>query len=500
VIDALRRLVARLRPDGSLTVRTVRSAIWSAGVKVGGRVLQLLTVVILARILGPEAFGLLGIALVTRQGLERFTRPGIDRALVHRREADVDDYLDTAFAIQVVRGITIAGILYVSAPFVAAFFSEPRVTPILQAFALLPLLTGLTNPSIVYFEKDLAIDKKFAFEMTGAVAQFAVAVGVGVVYQTVWALVFGYLAAGLGKLVASYLLHPYRPGLGARLGQARELFGYGKWITASSAVSYLLVSGDDAVVGYVLSTAALGFYQLGYQFGKIPMVEAASTLSTVVFPLYAKLQDDAEALSEALCRTLRLLSFVAFPAAVGIVLTAQPFVLGVLGPEWEPVIPVMQIAAVYGAFAALSSVFNDVWNAIGRPDYNTKINLVRLVVTAVIIYPATVTYGIVGTVGAVAGVFLVLIVPIKLYVAVRSVETDFRRIARELAYPTVASGLMALVLLGVRPAVDALPPVAVFVVLVVVGVVAYAGAVYLVESRSAWGIRADFQTVVGAIR
>jgi PST family polysaccharide transporter/lipopolysaccharide exporter len=316
----------------------------------------------------------------------------------------------------------------------------------------------------------------------------------------VWALVFGYLAAGLGKLVASYLLHPYRPGLGARLGQARELFGYGKWITASSAVSYLLVSGDDAVVGYVLSTAALGFYQLGYQFGKTPMVEASSTLSTVVFPLYAKLQDDADALSEALCRTIRLLSFVAFPAAVGIVLTAQPFVLGVLGPEWEPVIPVMQIAAVYGAFAALSSVFNDVWNAVGRPDYNTKINLVRLVFTAIIIYPATVTYGIVGAVGAVAGVFLFLVVPVKLYVAVRSVETDFRRIARELAYPAVASGLMALVLLGVRPAVAGLPSVAVFAVLVVVGVVAYAGAVYLVESRSAWGIRADFRTVVGAIR
>lgn len=496
----LRRLVDRLRPDGSLTVRTVRSTIWSAGVKVGGRVLQLVTVVVLARILGPEAFGLLGIALVTHQGLERFTRPGIDRALVQRRETNVDEYLDTAFAIQFLRGITLAGVLYLSAPLIAAFFSEPRVTPILQAFALLPLLSGLANPSIVYFEKDLDIHKKFAFEMSGAVAQFAVAVGIGVLYQTVWALVLGYLAAGVVKLVVSYLLHGYRPGLDARLGQARELFGYGKWITASSAVSYLLVSGDDAVVGYALSTAALGFYQLGYQFGKTPMVEASSTLSTVVFPLYAKLQEDADALSEALCRTVRVLSFVSFPAAVGIVLTARPFVLGVLGPEWEPVIPVMQIAAIYGAFSAFTSVFNDVWNAVGRPDYNTKINLVRLVVTAVVIYPATVTYGIVGTVGAVAGVFLLLIVPIKLYVAVKSVETDFRRIARELAYPTAASGLMGLVLLGVRPALGVLPSVAVFAVLVVVGVAAYAGAVYLVESRSAWGIRADFQTVVGAIR
>lgn len=500
MIDALRRLVAHLRPDGSLTVRTVRSTIWSAGVKVGGRVLQLLMVVILARLLGPEAFGLIGIALVTHQGLERFSRPGIDRALVQRPEANVDDYLDTAFAVQFVRGVTVAAILYLSAPFVAGFFSEPRVTPILQAFALLPLLSGLTNPSVVYFEKDLAIHKKFAFEMSGSLAQFVVAVGVGVVYQTVWALVFGYLAAGITKLVASYLLDGYRPGLDARFAQARELFGYGKWITASSAVSYLLVSGDDAVVGYVLSTAALGFYQLGYQFGKTPMVEASSTLSTVVFPLYAKLQDDADALSDALRRTIRLLSFVSFPAAVGIVLTARPFVLGVLGPEWEPVIPVMQIAAIYGAFSAFTSVFNDVWNAVGRPDYNTKINLVRLVVTAVLIYPATVTYGIVGTVGAVAGVFVVLIVPVKLYVAVRSVEMDLREIARELAYPAVASGLMGLVVFAVRPAVAGVPAVATFALLVIVGVTAYTGAVYLVESRSGWAIRGDFRTVVGAIK
>jgi PST family polysaccharide transporter/lipopolysaccharide exporter len=412
----------------------------------------------------------------------------------------VDAYLDTAFAVQLVRGVVLAVLLYVGAPYVALFFSEPRVTPILQAFALLPLLSGLTNPSIVYFEKDLAIHRKFAFEMSGAVAQFAVAVSVGLVYRTVWALVLGYLAAGAVKLVASYLLHGYRPGTGASLDQVRELLGYGKWITATSAVSYLLVSGDDAVVGFVLSTAALGFYQLGYQFGKTPMVEASSTLSTVVFPLYAKLQDDAEALSDAVSRTLRLLAVVSVPAAVGIVVTARPFVLGVLGPTWEPVIPVMQIAAIYGVFSSFTSVFNDVWNAVGRPDYTTKINLVRLIATAVVIYPATVAYGIVGTVGAVAGVFLVLIVPLKLYVLVRSIDISYRRLVRELWYPALATGVMALVLLPAREAVAPLPAVAAFAVLVVLGVVVYAGTVYLVASRSAWGIESDLRTVVGAIR
>jgi O-antigen/teichoic acid export membrane protein len=500
VIDALRRLLDRLRPDGSLTVRTVRSTVWSVGVKVGGRALQLLMLVILARLLGPEAFGLLGIALVTHQGLQRFSRPGIDQALVQRRESDVDAYLDTAFAVQVVRGLVLAAVLFASAPLVAAFFSEPRVTPILRVFALMPLLSGLANPSVVYFEKELEIHRKFALEMSASLAQFAVAVGVGYVYRTVWALVLGYLAATATRLVASYLLHDYRPGTAASLDQVRELLGYGKWITATSAVSYLLVSGDDAVVGYVLSTAALGFYQMGYQFGKTPMLEASSALSTVVFPLYAKLQDDSEALSEALCRTIRLLSFVTFPAAVGILFTARPFVEGVLGSQWVPVIPVMQLAAVYGAFSAFTSVFNDVWNAIGRPDLNTKINLVRLVITGLLIYPATVRYGIVGTVGVVAGVFVVLIVPVKLFVAARSIETDYRRVVRELTYPAVASGLMAAVLLPVRQAVGAFPAVAVFAVLVLVGVVAYAGSAYVIDTRSRWGISGEFRTIVGAFK
>jgi PST family polysaccharide transporter/lipopolysaccharide exporter len=93
-----------------------------------------------------------------------------------------------------------------------------------------------------------------------------------------------------------------------------------------------------------------------------------------------------------------------------------------------------------------------------------------------------------------------LIVPLKLYVLVRSIEVGYGRIGRELWYPTVATGLMALVLLPAREAVAPLPTVAAFVVLVALGVVAYVGAVYLVESRSAWGIRRDLRTVVGAIK
>jgi PST family polysaccharide transporter/lipopolysaccharide exporter len=500
LIAAVRAALRRLRPEGDLASQTVKSGIWSGGINVGTRLLGIATVVVLARILGPEEFGLMGIALLVYEGLERFSRLGIGRALVQRPDENVDEYLDTAWTLQVARGIVLAGLLALGAPLVADLFAEPRVTPILYAVALSPVVSAWLNPGLVYFEKDLDLHKKFGYEMSASAARFVVAVSFALTYGTVWALVAGYLAADVAKLVASYVLHDYRPWPSVDRRQVRELLGYGKWITATSAITFLLTSGDDAVVGWLLSTAALGYYRLGYRLGKTPTMEVSQSLSTVAFPLYSKLQGDAAALAAALRKTVRLLSSVSFPAAVGVIVTAPLFVRGVLGTQWLPIVPVMQIVAVYGALSALTSAFNDIWNAIGRPDYNTKINLLRLVATGVVIYPATVTYGIVGTVAAIAGVFLLLVVPIKFYVVAGSVDTDLRTLVSELLYPAVASGVMGAVLLACRAFLSPLPAAAGFAVLAVLGVAVYLATVVVIEAHSGWEIGHDVRTMVGAVR
>jgi PST family polysaccharide transporter/lipopolysaccharide exporter len=502
VLDSLRALVARLRPDGGLRSRTVKSGVWSGGINVSARLLETVSVIVVARVLGPREFGLMGIALLVYAALGRFSRLGMDRALVQREEADVDAYLDTAFVLQLVRGAVLAAVLLAGAPLVARLFGEPQVTDILRVIALSPLLAALINPSIVYFEKDLELHRKFGYELSGAGAKFLVTVALALSLQNVWALVFGFLAADVGKLVASYALHGYRPWPRFDTGRARDLLGYGKWITATSGVTFLLTSGDDALVGAVLSATALGYYRLGYQFGKTPTMELSRSLSTVVFPAYAKLQNDAAALADAVQRTVRLLAVLSFPAAVGLVVVAPAFVVGVLGEQWRPVIPVMQIVAVYGAFSALTSAFNDVWNALGRPDINTKLNVLRLVVTGALVYPATVTYGMVGTVAVIAGVFLAVVVPLKFYLLVASIDTSYRQLLPELAYPTLASGAMAAVLFPVRAALDGagVAPVVALVVLVAVGVVAYAAVVLVLESGSGWGIGDDVRTVVETVR
>ncbi|ELZ29964.1 export protein [Halogeometricum pallidum JCM 14848] len=497
---AVLAVIRTLRPSGSLSSQTVKSAVWSVGINVGARGLQLIMMIVLARLLTPRDIGLMGLALVTYSALSRFSRLGISRALVQRPEANVDEYLDTTWMMQIARSVLIAAILFFSAPFAAGFFDEPAVEPILQAIALSPLITGFFNPSIVYFEKSLELHKKFVFDMSGAITKFVIAVVLAFILESVWAFVYGYLAADVAKLIASYALDDRRPGLSFDREQAWELFGYGKWVTATSAISFLLVSGDDWLIGWLMSTAVLGYYQMGYRLGKTPPLELSRSLSTVMFPMFSKLQTDSEALANAVNKTIRILSFVSFPAAAGIVLTAPSFVRAFLGPQWLPIIPVMQIVAVYGAFSALTSTFNEVWNATGHPDYNTKINFARLVVTGAVIYPATTAYGIVGTVSAIAGIYVLLIVPVKTHLAVKSIGGTHRRFIIELAYPVFASVAMGAALYFLRPALSGLPAIAEFACLVVAGVVVYVSAVAVVESLSTWKIRSDLEAVLGAVR
>jgi len=140
-------------------------------------------------------------------------------------------------------------------------------------------------------------------------------------------------------------------------------------------------------------------------------------------------------------------TFIAFPASIGIATIAPTFVRAVFGAQWMPMVPVMQLVAIYGLFIALGSAYSPVWKAIGRPDYMMKVGVFRLVMTAAVIIPATQQFGITGTAAAVLGIYIFPVMPIDVYLVLKSVETSLGRLLKGLSYPAVAS----LIIMGGRP-------------------------------------------------
>ncbi|MEF8814591.1 MAG: lipopolysaccharide biosynthesis protein, partial [Halovenus sp.] len=355
------KLRARMSPSGSVVERAVKSGVWEGGMNTLNRVIQLAKIAILAHLLPPKEFGVLGIGFLTLAVFESFSQLGINAALIQREDENIDRYLNTAWVLQIARGLLLMSAIFLVAPYFASWFGEPRATNVIRALGVGPLLLGLKNPGVVYFRKGLQFHLRFVQILSGTTVNFVTAVSLGVVLGNVWALVAGTVVGNVASVVLSFVLHDYRPNLEFELDRAHELVDFGKWVFGNSIVGFLQNQGDDIFVGWLLGATPLAFYQMAYRFSNAPATELTSVIGSVAFPSLSQVQADSDKLRNGYLRTLRFSVFLAFPVAAGIAIVAPSFVRVFLGNDWVPIVPVLQVLAVWGAIRALGSSSGPVW-------------------------------------------------------------------------------------------------------------------------------------------
>ncbi|MFC7157886.1 lipopolysaccharide biosynthesis protein [Halomarina halobia] len=513
--DLLVRLKRLVRPSGDgVGERMVKGGMWVGALNVIDRLLQITLLIVVGRVLGPEALGLLGIALLAVSALRQFSNLGLSSSLIYNKDENVDDMLNTAWALQIGRGVLLAGILLLAAPFIGeTIFSEPAAVPLLQVIGLSQVFVGLRNPATVYFQKDLEFDKQFVYTLSGSVVQFVFAIWYAYTYETVWALVLAYVISDFIRMVVSYLMHDYRPSFEFDLDHAKEITNYGKWITATSILYFLYNEGDDVVVGALVSTTALGFYRYAYQLSNAPATEVTHVISSVTFPAYSKLQDNVRQLRDAYFHTLQVTTFLSFPMSMGIIAVTPAFIAAFLGEQWMPMVLTMQILAIYGLMRSMMATMGPVFKATGRPDLIAKFSFLRVLMLAVLV-PGSILYGqelVMALFGvelqgielvslAIVAVQIFPMMPIDVYYLVRIVETSYGRVARDVAFPLAASVFMFAVVVAVGAWIDAyLPVLGVFVVQIVVGAVSYGVAALVLDRGFGWGLEKNFRSVVAAV-
>ncbi|WP_336328789.1 lipopolysaccharide biosynthesis protein [Halovenus sp. HT40] len=497
--DLLRRILEWITPSGSVLEQSVKSGLWISAMKISLRFSQVLMLIILARLLPPAAFGLVGIALLTVSAMRQFTKIGLNAALIQHKDENVDDYLDTTWCLEIGRSLLVFGVLFLAAPYIAQLFSEPEATPIVRVLALGPLLRGVRNPGIVYFRKGLEYHKEFIYKSSGGVIQLIVGVGYALYSPTVWALVAASIARPTIQLVLSYVLHDYRPWPKVDIDAAKELINYGKWITGANVVQFLASEGDDAFVGWFLSATALGFYQYAYRLADLPPREVSGVISEITFPAYSQLQDNMDEFRDALLQTTRMLAFVVFPMAFGVALVAPSFVPVVLGSEWTPIITTLQILSIYGLLHGITRHVGSVWKTLDRPNYMLYTGTLRVALIAIFILPATTRWGIDGTALTVTAIYIFPMLPIDIYLTTRLTDMRMRPFYMEYLYPFIAAATMFSSLWYARSMIDVSPLVELFV-LIPSGAVIYIAVSALLERQFDWGIGQIVRTVAKGMR
>lgn len=471
----------------SLARKTARGVFWVFTLRFADRGLGLLRTIILARLLAPQDFGVMGIALVILSGLEVLTMTGFDAALIHKK-GDIRSHLDAAWAAQFIRGLFISIALFLTAPLVAAFFQAPRVTTVLQILALSELIKGCQNIGIVYFHKDFEFHKEFLYRFSNTLVKLAVSIPAALILKDALALVLGIVVGELVSCYMSYVLNSYRPRLRADWDKMKELFAFGKWILGSSLLTFLCNQGDDLFVGKVLGASTLGLYQMAYLISNLPATEITHVASQVSFPAYARLQDSPERLQQMHLTVLRLVALVSIPLATGIFFLSADFTTLFLGPNWEPMVPAMQLLAVWGLLRSVGAPIGALLKGIGKPHILTYIQVGKLILLSICIYPMTSLWGLTGA--AVAVVIHTL--PIEFYVhylAMRIVKCPATSYLKALYWPVFASLIMLAVLFVLREYLFGSGSVVAFGSLICLGVLSYACVVAIVESCFQYGLR-----------
>lgn len=496
-MDWWRRAWSWLADPGDLLARRVaHGGVWVFLINGVDRTLQLVRTVVLARLLAPEDFGLFGITLVALSALERFTKTGFETALIQKRDLD-RDILDTAWIVRIGRGIALGAVLLLAAPLVASFFEEPGAASLMRALAAVAVLSGLENIGVVYFRKDIEFHKEFLLKLASTLPDLVASIAAALVLRNAWALVVGLLVGQLARTVTSYLVHTYRPRPRFELDQARELFDFGKHITAQSILLFLLTEGDDILVGKVLGAASLGLYQVAYRIANAA-AKVTHGISKVAFPAYAQLQAEPERMNRGFLRTLGLTAFLSLPIAAALGTLAPEIVRFFLGDSWTPMVPALQIICVFGAMRAIGASFGPVYRAVARVEAETKAAALQLGVLVAIVYPTTVRWEITGTAGAITVAMLGSLIYSSLQIS-RITGLSLTRLYAPVAAP--AAGVVAAVLLtlGLEAATPFPGPLAVELALLLLsGAVTYLVVVGLLYRAVGYGFK-DLRALVEAM-
>lgn len=483
-------------PQGSLSQRTIRGSFYIFALRIAQRSFDLIGLVILARILTPSDFGLMGIVLLVMMILDTFSQTGFEQALIQKKE-NIEAYLDTTWTALILRGFLLFMILYFIAPYAATFFKTAAATPVIRVIGLSLLFQALTNVGVIYFQKELEFNKQFIYQFSGTLVDFIVAVSAAFTLRSVWALVLGLLAGNFVRCIVSYIIHPTRPRFHFELIKARELFGFGKWVLSSSILIFLITQGDDIFVGKFLGIAVLGFYQMAYKISNMPATEITHVISQVTFPAYSRLQGSVDKLREAYLKVFQITAFLAIPISGMIFVLAPDFTRIFLGEKWMPMVPAMRILSLAGLCRSIAAISGCVFMAIGKPKIDTKLQVVRLFILIVLIYPFAVKWGILGVAMV---VFLSIFISVIGFSAkaIKMTNCKVKNFGKIIVFPLISEMAAMSTIMGLKTVMGI--GIWQLIVLVCVGVLVYLIAIYLWDKFFGYKIKMLIKKNIQSLR
>lgn len=376
-----------------LATRAGSALFWKGAQLVGTKVIFLVRILVLARLLSPDDFGLFAISLVAIDFLLRVTNTGMAPALVQAEEPG-KGHFEAAWSLGLLRALAIGAVVVAGAPIIARLFEEPRAVDLLRILAMRPLLEATASIRVVELVRELRFRTLAVIHLSEAVVNTVVSVVLAGPLG-VWALVAGPIAGAASYSILSYALIPFRPRLRLPRAALGGLVRYGRWVFLTGVIAVTSQSVLKLVIARELGAVELGLYFLAAKLAFLPG-EAGEVVGSVAFPLHAGIQRDLEKSKRAFRGVLRGMMAVTIPTCVILIAVAPSLVSELLGPRWEGTATLIRVLACVPVIGLVGDATVPLLKGVGRPDRVAALEFVQSSLLITLAWWLTTTYGVIG--------------------------------------------------------------------------------------------------------
>ena len=431
--------------EESLKNKAVKGTIWSAVERFSIQGVQFLVMLIMARLLSPSDYGLVGMLTVFMAVAQVFIYSGFGNALVRKQDRTQTD-CSTVFYFNLVMSVIMYAILFLIAPLIADFYNEPQLTVITRVIGVTLIINAFG--AIQGVLKSAEIDFKIIAKVSVINAVFTGLVGIYFAWRGygVWALVLSSLVGSISGAVLGWFVYGWRPSWSFSTKSFKEFFGYGSKLAASGLLDTLYNNIYNLVIGKVYNASDLGYYTRAANFSTFPSSNITGVVSRVTFPLLCKIQNDDERLQIVYRKFLRLSAYIVFPLMVGLAIVAHPMINVLIGEKWAFSATLLTIICFSMMWYPVHAINLNLLQVKGRSDLFLRLEIIKKI-NGVIMLCITVPIGIIAMCwGGICTSIIALV--INTYYTGKLIHVGFLRQMMDLIPTLVYCAVMAMAVIA----------------------------------------------------
>lgn len=455
---------------------TIKGVFWSFIERFGTQFIMLITQIVLARLLLPYDFGLIGMLTIFIAISQVFVDSGFGSALIQKQDTVNKDY-STVFLCNIIVSVILYFILFFSSPIVAKFFNQSELESLLRFIGLVLIFNSLGVVQFARFRK--ALNFKIIARASLYANVLAAVAGISLAYfdYGVWALASQMVLLYLFRALFFWMYSDWRPSFEFSLTSFKELFNFGYKLLLSGLLDQIFQNIYLLVIGKLYTANDLGYYTQAKKMQDVPVVTLASIVGSVTFPAFSRIQDDKEKLLIGFRKILKLQVFINFPLMIGLAVVANPLFLYVLGEKWLFSVQYFQLLCISGMLYTLHTTNLSILQVKGRTDLFLKLEVIKKIITVIAIIIGM-NWGILGLVyGRVISSFIAFF--INAYYSGQLLEYSIINQLKDL-YPALIISIIMGVILFVLSKIFILS-IGLFVLQIIFGIFIYFSMAYLVK-------------------